>query len=419
MKESLLPQRSLKSSLSKRGGWKFPKLRTKNSYFGVNQVRYCCKLAWKNLVFILMASVFITATTSGFSQTVDDESRIRKFVNGAGEMLYFFAWPSATYQSVNFNDFSREPGGFDASITLHGTSAIDGGDLWTKLVLEARDGKISNIRWGENNAILFKPGESVAAFGKLLVELNKQYAESNSGNYAASEQSPVILSAICVSNPTNGKLPYILDWSGRRDVATLESGTAKLYLGDSSTDFLLTFNDSFSAAYTPRTIRLTGSEISVKPTKCADVAVYEFQVQENMIGLSPQQWRPGFEAPFSPAFVRGAQEGSWLCAQGYKRIQASEKSFDCISNATGLIGVALTTDPGIPFPRIANIVAGGPADRGGLTVGLFLTSVDDTSTKNLPLNDIVHLLRGGVGTSVRISVMSLDNLKQTLSLIRQ
>jgi hypothetical protein len=99
----------------------------------------------------------------------------QKFVNAVGETVYFFAWPTATYERVSFQGFTRVADGADAKLRVHGISAIGGGPLWTDVVIEVRNGRIHNLYWGENNALLFKPGESIKKLGEVLKELNRQY----------------------------------------------------------------------------------------------------------------------------------------------------------------------------------------------------------------------------------------------------
>jgi hypothetical protein len=59
--------------------------------------------------------------------------------------------------------------------SIGGISAFGGGPLWTDVVIEVRNGRIDDLYWGENKALLFKPGESIKVWGEVLKELNRRY----------------------------------------------------------------------------------------------------------------------------------------------------------------------------------------------------------------------------------------------------
>lgn len=122
--------------------------------------------------------LLLNATSIALASQESDTSLYRQFIDGIAGTLYFFAWPTATYTGVTLNGISRVNGGVDINIKLNGVSALDNGPLWTEVILEVRNGEISDIRWGRNNAILFQPGESMTAFGEALAELNREYQSS-------------------------------------------------------------------------------------------------------------------------------------------------------------------------------------------------------------------------------------------------
>lgn len=113
----------------------------------------------------------------------DDDSResYKSFADAVGESLYFLAWPTAEYQRVSFGGVSFTSNGADVSFRLHGKSGFDGGHLWVDVVVEIRNGEITNLRWGDNNAILAQPGSTMKAMGEILAELNEEYSQSQGG----------------------------------------------------------------------------------------------------------------------------------------------------------------------------------------------------------------------------------------------
>lgn len=111
----------------------------------------------------------------------DSEDSFKKFVHGMGETLYFLAWPTAEYERAGFGGVSFTSNGADVSFRLHGKSGFDGGHLWVDVVVEIRNGEITDLRWGDNNAILAQPGATIKAMGEVLAELNKEYSQSQGG----------------------------------------------------------------------------------------------------------------------------------------------------------------------------------------------------------------------------------------------
>lgn len=111
-----------------------------------------------------------------------------KFADAVGETLYFLAWPTAEYERVTFGGFSFATGGADISFRLHGRSGFSGDHLWVDVILEVRNGEITNIRWGDNNAILAQPGTIMAAMGEALAQLNEEYSRGSQGSQPPGRQ---------------------------------------------------------------------------------------------------------------------------------------------------------------------------------------------------------------------------------------
>lgn len=111
-----------------------------------------------------------------------DESAYRGFVDSVAKSLFFLAWPTATYESVEFGDVDFVSSGADVSFRLHGKSAFDDGPLWVDVVIEVRNGDITDLRWGRNNAILAPPGSTIKVMADELARINNE----QSGHQASS-----------------------------------------------------------------------------------------------------------------------------------------------------------------------------------------------------------------------------------------
>ncbi|HSG41245.1 MAG TPA: DUF1036 domain-containing protein [Thermoanaerobaculia bacterium] len=111
----------------------------------------------------------------------DSQGSYKKFVESIGKGIYFLAWPTAAYERASFGGVSFTTNGVDVSFRLHGKSGINGGPLWVDVIVEIRAGKISDLRWGDNNAILAPPGSTMKAMEEILAELNREYSQSQGG----------------------------------------------------------------------------------------------------------------------------------------------------------------------------------------------------------------------------------------------
>lgn len=70
-----------------------------------------------------------------------------------------------------------------------------------------------------------------------------------------------------------------------------------------------------------------------------------------------------------------------------------------------LIGIGVVLDPEAPVPTIMTVISGGPADRAGVRPGDQLVKIDDREVASLPSTEIVKLVRGDEGSTVRVTVL--------------
>lgn len=69
-----------------------------------------------------------------------------------------------------------------------------------------------------------------------------------------------------------------------------------------------------------------------------------------------------------------------------------------------VVGIGVVVDERVGSPEIISVVDGSPADVAGLRAGDVIVSVDGSDTSRLSIADLADLVRGEVGTSVRIGV---------------
>jgi uncharacterized membrane protein len=119
--------------------------------------------------------VLPAATASAIEDTRSDYEKVADML---GKSLYFLAWPTAKYQRANFGSVTAAANGADVVFRLYGKSAFDDGELWTDVVLQIRNGEVSDLKWGRNNALLMAPGGTMKAVGAALKDLNRELARN-------------------------------------------------------------------------------------------------------------------------------------------------------------------------------------------------------------------------------------------------
>ena len=72
------------------------------------------------------------------------------------------------------------------------------------------------------------------------------------------------------------------------------------------------------------------------------------------------------------------------------------------------VGIAIRMNPHTHEVVVQKIVPGSPAAQAGITNGLILSKVDGNSLRGRPLADCVNLIRGPVGTSVQLELITSD-----------
>jgi membrane-associated protease RseP (regulator of RpoE activity) len=84
------------------------------------------------------------------------------------------------------------------------------------------------------------------------------------------------------------------------------------------------------------------------------------------------------------------------------------------------IGAVLRSDNRTGTVRIVNVLPDSPAFQAGLTAGLIIKKVDDSDTAGMRLSECVNLLRGPIGSKVRVEVVDPEaESTNVVELIRQ
>ncbi len=68
------------------------------------------------------------------------------------------------------------------------------------------------------------------------------------------------------------------------------------------------------------------------------------------------------------------------------------------------VGLALDSSKGYRIPVIIGLIPDGAAEKGGLLAGDILAEVNDKPTKNMVLADVVTMITGEGGSSVKLNI---------------
>jgi carboxyl-terminal processing protease len=130
-----------------------------------------------------------------------------------------------------------------------------------------------------------------------------------------------------------------------------------------------------------------------------------------------RELRPGEGEPRRLSIALHAMLGALHDESRWVDETATRQEFFRPGEPTYGVGLVITT--GEPFPRILRCLPSSAAAKAGLEVGLDLRSVDGRSTAELPLGEVVSLLRGPKDSEAKLEVGKQGLPSRTLVLYRE
>jgi hypothetical protein len=361
----------------------------------------------------VIASLLVAFLLGGhaWAQSDSDKAWYERFTDSVAKTVFFYAWPTDTYDSVEFGSVGLQKGGADVTFVIHGTSWLEG-KVWTEVVLEIRNGEISNLRWGRYHALI-PPGTTLTKLGQavssLAAEYDKQRAQTAPAPPvytppavpSAPPGNPTALSAMCLENTTSDPVGYSVP-SEHSDYQSLSTGQRWMFWHAGSGPFTVLF----SGANGPATFFAPGQTVGAKPNSCTDAMTYDFIKSGEAIGLQPRTWIVGTAHPFMANVVRASSEGQWTCVSGYKWADADDaQNLTCLSRDTGLVGLDLRIDAGEIYPTVVSVRRNTPAAQVGIQPGSHIVQLDGVSTRGLTIDQVVARTRGAINTTLQIMLI--------------
>src|ERR1700722_5036310 len=236
------------------------------------------------VVALIIASFLCGGLVSAQS---GDEAWYKRFINSIGKMMFFYAWPTDTYDYMEFGNIDWKKSGADVSVVLHGTSWLEG-KTWTEVVVEIRNGQVTNMRFGRYGGALWAPG---TVMDKAIQALNDEYKRQQAlaaPQPAAPAAPSATLAILCLNNPTSGPIVYSLPSEGFAAKA-LAPGETWMFSHGGPADFTVSFAGMRNSSVR-KTVRVRGSMQASKPSSCSANMIYEFVVDDQRVGLAPRTW---------------------------------------------------------------------------------------------------------------------------------
>lgn len=252
------------------------------SHSGFRLTPFARKLA---CLLLLVLAVCCRANAQG-----DDRDSITSFVNSVAKTVYGLAWPTATYSKVALNDFTFVPGGCDITVKLSGISAFDDSDLWVRMVIMVRNGKVTDFKVRDHNAIIAPPFQTTKYAAQAVADMAAEYdRQHKQGRDVPPPPTPhqenlQTVEAACITNAT----PYTIGFQfrlgdGSWTTAKVEPNASYRmwwpYTASGQTAQQLSFryDDDPAPGYTERIYDLDGVP-AAQPVVCSQANQYAFQV---------------------------------------------------------------------------------------------------------------------------------------------
>jgi hypothetical protein len=382
------------------------------------------------ILALAVAVVLVDARPAPAQGEPGDRPLFERLVDGVAGLVYWAAWPTATYQRVALKDIAPSRDGAVVTLRLHGKSAFAEGDLWVDVKLAMRrSGEITAMEWGDYNGF-FPPGFTWQQIGEAADEINRRNGITPSGRAAAAPpparytppSTPAVeLMTVCLSNPTSEAVAYSLKWGDKTEAFTISAGGTRRYWAPAAAGaFDISFDGDLTPAARQVSYQLSGRTSRGDPAACADDITIEFLTEGTRLGVRPKVWAPRSAHPFLPNVVASSTNGSWVCAPGFKWYSPDDKaSLLCVDGRYGYVGMSLVVDAGQSFARVAAVTPGSAAAEAGIAVGAFVVSIDGVSTEGLAADAVVAKVRGAAGTTVRVGIAGTGGAPRVVTLTRR
>lgn len=154
--------------------------------------------------FALAAVCLMFLVPRAWADEEEEKSAVRRIVDGLGSTIYAAAWPTATYSKMSFKGIERVKEGYAVKVQISGTSSFDNSELWLRIALLIRDGKLVDWRVVGHNAVIAEPFSTIKNMAALISQISQQPANG----------AVIGADAACLLNPTDATIAFSIQWEG-------------------------------------------------------------------------------------------------------------------------------------------------------------------------------------------------------------
>jgi hypothetical protein len=230
-----------------------------------------------------------------------DAQKAESFIESVAKTIYYFAWPSATFKSVQFAGFARDGSNLIIQATFFGTGLL-GDSPWVKLGLVVNKDGIQDVRVMDHHESLLGPFEASKTLGQLVAELAKESSRPSPSVTPAPppdtepierpapeppaetppvERAPQVAGVTCIVNETDVPLAFEYHWGiAAWHKETLPTGQGLTVWRNIPTDgplppLVIRYDNSFAEGYTEQRYVLNTASTAL-PTTCERAKQYVF-----------------------------------------------------------------------------------------------------------------------------------------------
>lgn len=223
------------------------------------------------LVFCLM-HVTVARASNGYNE----DSWYTKFVNSIGQSIYYLAWPTASYRGIQLQNVIKKNGRIYYVVAVYGLSGFDQSSLWSQVVLETYNGEISDLRWGDHNALISPPGQTIATLGEALKEINRS-------NKIRSQKNNIYHVA-CLKNDSGNSVNFKIKWgAGEWESVVVKDGYYYSFSNQLNKNLYIEFDNDYSTGYQITKYKLPTFKSRKK--SCDGINNYKFNSEGSKLNL--------------------------------------------------------------------------------------------------------------------------------------
>jgi carboxyl-terminal processing protease len=154
-------------------------------------------------------------------------------------------------------------------------------------------------------------------------------------------------------------------------------------------------------------VAVSASQPAASPAASPQEPLQDFQIYEQALQII-RQYYVGRSSITDQQLLYGSISGmvDSLGDTNHSRFLTPQEYQEMTSQLSGQVaGIGILISEATNVPVVERVIAGSPAEHGGIKAGDQITAVNGTSTTGLTFDELAALIRGNPGTKVAVSVI--------------